>query len=96
MNKKIISLIFLYLIQFIATSCDPCHEVRTYEMQYNGLETGTWDTSGFQVSEIDGTVNKGSFGLTLSMLSELKQIAFNQRKTSFSGFGFAAIGKYRI
>ncbi len=90
MNKKIISLFFLYLIQFIVTSCDPCHEVRTYERKYNGLEVRTWDTSGFQTSAIDGTVNKNSFGLTLLVQSELNQIAYHQRKTSFSGFGFAS------
>jgi hypothetical protein len=92
MNKKIISLFLLYFFQLIASSCDPCNcePARTYERIYNGIELKSWDTSGFQNEEITGTVNKNSFGLTISVEFELNQIAFYKPKLDISSFGFAS------
>lgn len=92
MDKKIIVLVSLYLFQFLATSCDicDCSEFGTFERNYNGLELEAWNTSGFQISEIKGPINKNSFGITLSIQFDLKKIALNNQKSSFSGFGFAS------
>jgi hypothetical protein len=92
MNKKFISLLLLCLFQFIVTSCNPCvcDPIKTFERINNGLELNAWDTSGFQNQEISDTVNKNSFGLTISVEFELNQIAYFKSKLNFSSFGFAS------
>ncbi|MGB2245051.1 MAG: hypothetical protein ACPH19_02845 [Flavobacteriaceae bacterium] len=92
MNKKGIALLVIYFFQFIATSCDPCSCVpaKTFERTYNGLELKAWDTSGFQNEEVSGTVNKNSFGLTVSVEFDLNQIAYLKSRLDFSSFGFAS------
>ena len=92
MNKKLISLLLLYFFQFLATSCDPCdcEPGKTFERTYNGLELKAWDTSGFQNEEISDTVNKNSFGLTVSVEFDLNQIAYLKSRLDFSSFGFAS------
>ena len=52
------------------------------------MELKTWDTSGFQNAEVFDSVNKNSFGLTVSV--ELKQIAYLKSRLDFSSFGFAS------
>jgi len=52
------------------------------------LELKTWDTSGFQNAEVFDSVNKNSFGLTVSV--ELNQIAHLKSRLDFSSFGFAS------
>jgi len=90
MNKKLISLLLIYFFQFFATSCHQCDcdPAKTFERTYNGLELKTWDTSGFQNAEVFDSVNKNSFGLTVSV--ELKQIAYLKSRLDFSSFGFAS------
>jgi len=92
MNKKAKSIIFIILFQFIVTACVPCKcdPKSTFERKYMGLELKAWDTSGFQNSEIMGPVNKNSFGLTISVLFELKQIALYESSLKISSFGFAS------
>ena len=92
MNKKLISLLLLYFFQFLATSCDPCDcELgKTFERTYNGLELKAWDTSGFQNKEVSDSVNKNSFGLTVSVAFDLNQIAYLKSRLDFSSFGFAS------
>lgn len=92
MNKKLIALLLIYFFQFIATSCDPCDcdPAKTFERTYNGLELKAWDTSGFQNEEVSGTVNKNSFGLTVSVEFDLNQIAYLKSRLDFSSFGFAS------
>ena len=92
MNKKLISLLLLYFFQFLATSCAPCdcEPVKTFERTYNGLELKAWDTSGFQNEEVSDTVNKNSFGLTVSVEFDLNQIAYLKSRLDFSSFGFAS------
>ena len=92
MNKKLISLLLLYFFQFLATSCAPCdcEPGKTFERTYNGLELKAWDTSGFQNEEVSDTVNKNSFGLTVSVEFDLNQIAYLKSRLDFSSFGFAS------
>ena len=52
------------------------------------MELKTWDTSGFQNAEVFDSVNKNSFGLTVSV--ELNQIAYLKSRLDFSSFGFAS------
>lgn len=91
MNKKLIFLFLflIYFIGFLVTSCD-CPERGIYNRTYTNLEVKAWDTSGFVISDVGETVNKNSFGLSVSVLSELEQIAVNSIKSKFSGFGFAS------
>ena len=90
MKKKLISLLLIYFFQFLATSCHQCDcdSAKTFERTYNGLELKTWDTSGFQNAEVFDSVNKNSFGLTVSV--ELNQIAYLKSRLDFSSFGFAS------
>lgn len=93
MNKKLISLLLIYFFQFLATSCDPscyCDPARTFERTYNELELKAWDTSGFQNEEVSDTVNRNSFGLTVSVEFDLNQIAYLKSRLDFSSFGFAS------
>ena len=92
MNKKLISLLLIYFFQFLVTSCDPCDcdPAKTFERTYNGFELKAWDTSGFQNAEVSDTVNKNSFGLTVSVEFELNQIAYLKSRLDFSSFGFAS------
>ena len=52
------------------------------------MELKTWDISGFQNAEVFDSVNKNSFGLTVSV--ELNQIAYLKSRLDFSSFGFAS------
>ena len=90
MKKKLISLLLIYFFQFLATSCHQCDcdPAKTFERTYNGLELKTWDISGFQNAEVFDSVNKNSFGLTVSV--ELNQIAYLKSRLDFSSFGFAS------
>ena len=90
MNKKTYFPITNILFQFLATSCHQCDcdSAKTFERTYNGLELKTWDTSGFQNAEVFDSVNKNSFGLTVSV--ELNQIAYLKSRLDFSSFGFAS------
>ena len=82
MNKKLIFLLLIYFFQFLATSCDPCdcEPAKTFERMYKGLELKAWDTSGFQNEEVSDTVNKNSFGLTVSVEFDLNQIAYSKSR----------------
>jgi len=93
MNKKLISFFLIYFVQFVASSCDPCscEIAKTFERSYVGLIVKAWDTSGFNEVEVTGTVHKNSFGLTISVDFELKQIATNFKSgLNFNSFGFAS------
>ena len=95
MNKKIIVLFLLYLIQFMAISCtdDPsceCVTSNTFERQFKGLVLTEWDTSGFEKSEVNGPVKKNSFAITLYVEADLNGIANYSKKSNVSSFGFAS------
>ena len=80
----------MYVIQFIASSCDPCscETVQTFERLYNGIELKSWDTSGFQNQEVIGEVYKNAFGLTISIGFDLEQIASFKPKINLKSFAF--------
>ena len=89
MNKKVKVLLFFYAIQFMISACVNCDcNSGNYEKIYNGIEVRAWNTSGFQDSEIiDSTpVYKNSFGLSVSVLSKLNEVAFNIPKWKSLGF----------
>lgn len=94
MNKRLLSLFLICVFQFLATSCIhlfcDCDRAKTYERTYNGLELNAFFTSDFQNTEGSNTVNKNSFGLLVSVESELNQIAYLKSKFDFSSFGFAS------
>lgn len=94
MNKRLLSLFLIYIFQFLATSCVPffcdCDRAKTYERTYKGFELNAFFTSDFQNTEGSNTVNKNSFGLLVSIESELNQIAYLKSKFDFSSFGFAS------
>jgi hypothetical protein len=90
MNKKVICLSLLFFLQFLATSCDACGcgPIKTYERLNKNLNIKSWDTSGFQNEEISEPVNKNSFGISIFVESELKQISFNKSRINISSLGF--------
>lgn len=94
MNKRLLSLFLIYIFQFLATSCVPffcdCDRAKTYERTYKGFELNAFFTSDFQNTEGSNTVNKNSFGLLVSVESQLNQIANLKSKFDFSSFGFAS------
>lgn len=93
MNKKLISFFLIYFVQLVASSCDPCscEIAKTFERSYVGLIVKAWDTSGFNEVEVTGTVHKNSFGLTISVDFELKQIATHFKSgLNFKSFGFTS------
>ncbi|SDR84434.1 hypothetical protein SAMN05216503_1129 [Polaribacter sp. KT25b] len=92
MNKKLICLSLLFLLQFLATSCDPCScgPIKTYERINKKLNIKSWDTSGFQNRETTEPVSKNSFGISIFIESELKQIAFTKSKINISSLGFSS------
>jgi len=92
MNKKVKVLLFLYVFQFIISSCTDCHcNSANYDKVYNDLELRAWDTSGFQNSEITDLtpVSKNGFGLSVSVLFELNEVALNKVKWHSLGFASA-------
>lgn len=92
MNKKLTALLLIYVFQFIM-SCDErcyCPPIKTFEKTFKGFELKAWDTSGFQSKEVTNTVNKNSFGLTVSVQFNFNQISYRQSKFDFSYFGFAS------
>ncbi|PQJ82146.1 hypothetical protein [Polaribacter glomeratus] len=92
MNKNVICLSLLFIFQFLVTSCDfcGCGSVNTYERINKILNIKAWDTSGFKNEEITAPVNKNSFGLSIFIESELKQISLNRSKINLSSMGFSA------
>ena len=89
MNKKVKVFLFFYAFQFMISSCVNCHcNSANYEKIYNAIEVKAWDTSGFQNSEIINStpVYKNSFGLSISVLSKLNEVAFNKIKWRSLGF----------
>ena len=91
MNKKLTALFLIYAFQFVM-SCDErcyCLPAKTFEKTFKGFELKAWDTSGFQSEEVTNTVNKNSFGLTVSVQFNFNQISYRQSKFDFSSFGFA-------
>ena len=92
MNKKLTALFLIYAFQFVM-SCDErcyCSPAKTFEKTFKGFELKAWDTSGFQSEEVTNTVNKNSFGLTVSVQFDFNQISYHQSKFDFSPFGFAS------
>jgi len=92
MNKKLTALFLIYAFQFVM-SCDErcyCLPAKTFEKTFKGFELKAWDTSGFQSEEVTNTVNKNSFGLTVSVQFDFNQISYHQSKFDFSSFGFAS------
>ena len=92
MNKKLTALFLIYAFQFVM-SCDErcyCSPAKTFEKTFKGFELKAWDTSGFQSEEVTNTVNKNSFGLTVSVQFDFNQIGYHQSKFDFSSFGFAS------
>ena len=95
MNKKITSIFLIYLVQFLVTSCilpPPCgcEPFKTFERIYHDLELKAWDTSGFQIAEVTDSVHKNSFGLSISVVFELNQIAYLKPKLNWNSFGFTS------
>ena len=93
MNKKITSIFLIYLVQFLVTSCIPscgCEPFKTFERIYHDLELKAWDTSGFQIAEVTDSVHKNSFGLSISVVFELNQIAYLKPKLNWNSFGFTS------
>lgn len=91
MNKKVLSILLLYIIQFITTSCIlscDCDPIKTFERMYNGLELKSWDTSGFQNEEVIDSAYKNAFGLTVSVKFELNQVSFSESNLNTKSFGF--------
>lgn len=93
MSKKFISLLLIYFFQFLMTSCVSCgcSIAKTFERTYNGLGLKAWDTSGFQNKEVSDTVHKNSFGLRVSVESDLNEIGYLKSRLDFSSFGFASV-----
>lgn len=83
-HKSILVLILLLTFQTIM-SCGPCDcpNVKTYEIQYNGVVIKAYDTSGFQPKEVTGSAYRNACGLTASVSSDWNQIA-----QGVSSFGF--------
>lgn len=89
MRKKIIALFLLYALQFIATACSPCNcELEIYEKTYIGVQTTPYDTSGFQNTVSENNIPKNTFGLTIQLEFEQKQIAKHTNKLNIGSFGF--------
>jgi hypothetical protein len=94
MNKNLTCLSFIFLLQFLATSCDfcGCGPIRTYEKTYNELSLNSYDTSGFRNEEVVEFVPKNSFGISIFVESELQQISSLKKHNlkNFSSLGFSA------
>lgn len=93
-HKVIRSLFFLYAFQLLLSSCiiDDCNcrPTKTYEISNTDLELQVYDTSGFNFSEINGTVSKNTFGIRLNLIYSFEQIASINSKNSFSNLGFSS------
>lgn len=86
MNKKIIALFSLYAMQ-VLSSCFECPEPKIYELTFNDVKVESWNTAGFESIKVEegDTINKCNFGLTISVQSEIKEIA--EYKTKIKPFG---------
>lgn len=96
MKLKLIlrSLLFIYSIQLIFTSCDPCScsPAETYRIDYNSISIKAWDTSGFVDTEIENVndgVSKNAFGISIYTEYEEIKIAQNNSKLNLNTLGFA-------
>ena len=94
LNKVIRSLLCIYAIQFLLVACieDGCNcpPSNTYETRVIDFDIKTLDTSGFNTSEINGTVYKNSFGIVLNIAYNLERIAKIESNNSMSQLGFSA------
>ncbi len=94
MNKKIISIFLLYLVQLVASSCIKCDcpSPKTSNITFTGLELKTWDTAGFQDVEVtNDSIYKNAFGLSIKMYYDEEVVAmFQPKKNTFNSLGFMA------
>lgn len=94
-NKVIRSLLFLYTFQLLLSACTDindcnCSPAKTYEISNTDFDLNALDTSGFQVSEINGTVNKNAFGIRLNLYYNFDRIAKVNPKNNVSELGFSS------
>ncbi|MFC2110558.1 hypothetical protein ACFLRU_07080 [Bacteroidota bacterium] len=89
-SKKIISVFLIYFIPFIFSSCFCDCSDEHFEMTYTGLELKTWDTRGFENTEISSSIPMDSFGLTIYLSEETKQVANIKSKFNMNPFGFTS------
>jgi hypothetical protein len=91
MNKKIITLFSLYAVQILSSCFPTCPESKVYELTYNDVKVESWNTSGFENIKIEegDTINKCSFGLTIFVQSETKEIV--ECKTKIKPFGMEPV-----
>jgi len=89
MNKKIASLLALFIAQVIYSSC--CKQDSNggvYERSFKSVSVQAWNTLGFQNKIVEGTVPKFAFGLGIDFQFEDRQISFNNPKSNVGSFGF--------
>ena len=92
-NKNIFCLFAIFFLQFLATSCDfcGCGSIKTFEVLNNNVNLTAWDTSGFKDKFVTAdAVNKNSFGISILVDAEFKEIACSKPKTNLSALGFSA------
>ncbi|PKA99216.1 hypothetical protein B0O79_2918 [Flavobacteriaceae bacterium MAR_2009_75] len=86
------SLLCIYLIQLIIISCEDdncnCSGTQKLEKIYDGIELRVFDTSGFEIAEIEESVHINSFGLVIFSEFEHEPITAKYKSTNFSSLGF--------
>ncbi|MGC6471135.1 MAG: hypothetical protein ACON4E_07710 [Flavobacteriales bacterium] len=103
MNKKITTLLALFFVQFIISSCEDtcvCPPPSVFEKHYTSIHVDAFDTSGFEPTLVSESVYKNAFGLSFYAQSEYRRIAkIFQRNASFgfnSSFACSCLGdEYR-
>ncbi|QXP51051.1 hypothetical protein [Cellulophaga sp. HaHa_2_1] len=93
MNKKIIAVILLYLVQFMASSCVidcGCEDKKTFDKLYDEVRLELWDMNIYPFTPLEDKKNadKLDFGLTMMVTYDVAQIGAVQQKLSFNSLGF--------
>lgn len=90
MKKNLLALISLYTFQFLLSACDcNCPPVNTYNSVYTDFILESWDTSGFNSSEIATRAFKNAFGLSINLNISEERVTTSKSTVSFASFGFS-------
>ncbi|CAN0601612.1 unnamed protein product, partial [Ectocarpus sp. 12 AP-2014] len=91
MKKKLIALFWLYVLQFLATACNPCDcDVSDFESTYTAIELEIYNTSGFQHTIAETDIPKDAFGIVITLITNDVEITDRFLNLNLGSFGFNA------
>lgn len=90
MIKKAFQIIVIVFICQLLISCWCDCDDESYEVFYESVDLIAYDTSGFQVVNVEGEVYKSSFGLGINLDTRSVEVAAIDAYKKIASFGFTS------